>query len=160
MDSAHLVRICAEDFSIDEENHRLRGDVGSAGALVNFTGHVRESKEAGQNLVAMELEHYPGMTENSIHDVIQRAALRWPFQAATVIHRIGRLQLGEQIVFVGVASPHRQEAFDACAFIMDFLKTEAPFWKKEHFQAGACRWVDARQSDTIALAKWGVETGP
>jgi len=154
MSSDHWVRVCTEDFSIDVENSRLRGDSFGAGALVNFTGHVRDSNEPDQHLVAMELEHYPGMTENSIHDVIGRAALRWSFQAASVIHRVGRLQLGEQIVFVGVASAHRQEAFDACAYIMDFLKTEAPFWKKEHFRTGAARWVDARQSDTVALAKW------
>jgi molybdopterin synthase catalytic subunit len=106
----------------------------------------------------MELEHYPGMTERSIEDMVDQAFLRFDIRGARVIHRVGALQPGEQIVLVVVTSAHRREAFQACEFLMDYLKTQAPFWKKEHTPEGA-RWVDARVADDEALARWGLASG-
>eukprot|EP00919_Chromeraceae_sp_WS-2016_P060852 GHVR01144434.1.p1 GENE.GHVR01144434.1~~GHVR01144434.1.p1 ORF type:complete len:120 (+),score=9.01 GHVR01144434.1:203-562(+) len=108
----------------------------------------------GDDVLAMALEHYPGMTERSIDAIIDSAAQRWPLLSATVIHRVGELLPGSQIVFVGVGSMHRHAAFSACEFIMDFLKSEAPFWKKERRADGTERWVDARDSDAHALNRW------
>ena len=147
------VSVQEQDFSIDRENRSLLERSEGAGAIANFVGVVR-APECDDPLIAMQLEHYSGMTERSIHDVIRRAEKRWPLLAASVIHRTGRLEAGEQIVYVGVVSAHRQAAFDGCAFIMDFLKTEAPFWKKEYFLSGDSGWVSARDDDQEALHKW------
>lgn len=153
------VSVREDDFSVDAENSRLREraaavNADAIGAMVNFVGVVRQIPQGNESLQLMELEHYPGMTETSIRDVMGRAAQRWSLSAATVIHRVGTLAVNDQIVYVGVASAHRQTAFDACAFIMDFLKSEAPFWKKEHFESGKTAWVEARSSDVKALEKW------
>ena len=130
-----------------------RGQKGAgAGAVVCFTGLVRQENE-GRTVQCMELEHYPGMTERSIGQIVDEARQRWPILAARVVHRVGRLSPGEQVVFVGVSSPHRRDAFQACEFIMDYLKTRAPFWKKEHGPEGE-RWVEARDSDTAAAQRW------
>ncbi len=123
-----------------------------SGAVVTFTGHVRGG--AGEaEVTCLELEYYPGMTERSLLEILEDAATRWPLLAAAVVHRVGRLAPGEPIVWVGVSAAHRGEAFAACDFIMDFLKTRAPFWKKEHGPAGAS-WVAARAGDDERAARW------
>lgn len=122
------------------------------GAVVTFTGLVRDLYQ-DKTITAMTLEHYPGMTEKELTRIYEEAMARWPISKATIIHRVGRLEAGEQIVFVGCASAHREAAFEACHFIMDFLKTDAPFWKAEESEAGI-NWVDARDSDRSALKKW------
>ncbi|ELX09507.1 molybdopterin synthase catalytic subunit MoaE [Janthinobacterium sp. HH01] len=149
------VRIQAEDFDLSAELARLRADNPKVGAVVGFVGTVRDLNE-GASVAEMELEHYAGMTEQSILAIIEQARQRWPVFGALVIHRVGPLKPLEQIVLVAVTSAHRGEAFAACEFIIDYLKTEAPFWKKEQTPDGA-RWVDARVSDDVALKKWGVQ---
>ncbi len=146
------VSIQPEDFDIAELQAALLGGGAGEGAVATFTGYVRGS-HAGQALEAMELEHYPGMTEKSITDIVQRAAKRWPVMSARVVHRVGRLAPGERIVWVGVASAHREAAFAACEFIMDYLKTSAPFWKKEFTGSGA-HWVEERASDVQRRNRW------
>ena len=126
--------------------------VADCGAVVEFTGYVRGG-EGSAAVTTLELEHYPGMTERSLQLILEDAAARWPLLAATVVHRVGRLAPGEPIVWVGVGAAHRGEAFAACDFIMDFLKTRAPFWKKEHGPAGSA-WVEARSSDDERAARW------
>lgn len=145
-----LMSVQQEDFDVGTEMAALSAGRSDVGALASFVGLVRGDDE----LLAMTLEHYPGMTEKALAQIIEQAQARWPLLAVRVIHRIGRLLPGERIVFVGVASSHRGAAFDACAFIMDFLKTRAPFWKKEETPSGL-RWVDARESDDSAAARWG-----
>ena len=147
------VRIQEWDFDLTAELAKLRADNPKVGAVVGFVGTVRDLNE-GAEVAQMELEHYPGMTEQSIAAIIEQARQRWPIYGALVIHRVGPLQPLEQIVLVAVTSAHRGEAFAACEFIIDYLKTEAPFWKKEQTPEGA-RWVDARVSDETALKKWG-----
>ena len=144
-----VVRITEDDFDIAAEHQKLKSV--TAGAIVTFTGTVRDLADGG--LQAMTLEHYPGMTESEIEAIVATAQARWPLTAVSVIHRVGRLQPLDNIVFVGCASAHRGAAFDAANFIMDFLKTNAPFWKKEDGPDGA-KWVDARDSDAAALARW------
>jgi molybdopterin synthase catalytic subunit len=122
------------------------------GAVVNFVGTVRDIND-GASVAELELEHYPGMTERALADIVEQACARWPLYGALVIHRIGPMQPLDQIVLVAASAAHRGEAFAACEFIMDYLKTEAPFWKKEQTPAGA-RWVDARVTDDTARAKW------
>lgn len=139
------------DFSLEEEAKRLRAG-NSTGALVTFSGLVRDMHE-GEEVEALFLEHYPGMTEASLQTIAAAATERWPLQAISIIHRIGTLQAGEQIVFVGVASGHRAAAFSACEFLMDYLKTQAPFWKKSR-QAGKESWVEAKTSDAEAVQRW------
>lgn len=146
------VRIQTEDFDLTAEIARLRADHSKVGGVVSFVGTVRDLNE-GATVSAMELEHYPGMTEQAISDVIDRARQRWPIFGALVIHRVGPLLPKDQIVLVAVTAAHRGEAFAASEFIIDYLKTEAPFWKKEQTPDGA-RWVDARVSDDAALKKW------
>ncbi len=144
------VSIQTEDFDPGVLHRELMAGNTISGACATFIGCVR----GGDNSVlAMELEHYPGMTENSIQAIIEEARSRWDLHAIRVIHRVGKLLPGENIVYVGVASGHRGEAFLACEFIMDYLKTQAPFWKKESTPEGA-RWVDARDSDEEAAARW------
>ncbi|MGE8066296.1 molybdopterin synthase catalytic subunit MoaE [Pseudomonas sp. NPDC089569] len=132
----------------------LRANDPGVGAVVNFVGYVRDIN-AGQDVAGLFLEHYPGMTERALHRIIDDAKARWPLKAVTVVHRIGQLSISEPIVFVGVSSQHRHAAFDACAFIMDYLKTDAPFWKREDLSNGS-RWVDARDSDRSAIKRWEV----
>jgi molybdopterin synthase catalytic subunit len=150
------VRIQTEDFDLSAEVAALRAGDAGVGAVAVFVGTVRDRND-GQGVSRMELEHYPGMTERSIEAMIDEAHKRFDIRAARVIHRVGVLQPLEQIVYVGVSSGHRGEAFQACEFLMDYLKTQAPFWKKETTPEGA-RWVDARVSDDEALKRWGIET--
>jgi molybdopterin synthase catalytic subunit len=148
------VSIRHEDFDLSEEVAALRqGDAG-VGAVVSFIGTVRDRSE-GQGVSAMELEHYPGMTERAIEAMIDEAQCRFDIRGARVVHRVGPLLPAEQIVLVAVSSAHRGQAFQACEFLMDYLKTQAPFWKKETTPEGA-RWVDARVADDAALARWGL----
>ena len=144
------VVITEDDFDIAAEHDKLKA--ASVGAIVTFTGTVRDLG-GDESLAAMTLEHYPGMTEAEIEAIIEKAKQRWPLDRVTVIHRVGRLQPRENIVFVGCASAHRHAAFDAANFIMDFLKTNAPFWKKEDRESGAA-WVDSRETDYAALRRW------
>jgi len=141
------IKVQAADFDVRAELSAL--NTAQVGALVSFVGTVRTD----DGVTHMELEHYPGMTENSLAGIAQQAMQRWVISDLTVIHRVGVLRAGEQIVLVAVASAHRQNAFAACEFIMDYLKTDAPFWKKEHGPDGA-RWVDARSSDLSSLDRW------
>lgn len=127
------------------------GDV-EAGAIASFVGLVRRDKHEG-DVTAMTLEHYPGMTEAALAEIVAQARKRWSIRRVRVIHRFGRLMPNDRIVFVGVTSGHRHDAFAACEFLMDYLKTRAPFWKREETAAGA-RWVDARESDDTAAARW------
>jgi molybdopterin synthase catalytic subunit len=147
---ARRVRIQAEDFDLAHEVAALQADDHGVGAITTFTGTVR-----GGAVSEMEIEHYPGMTEAAIDAMIDAAMQRFGIRAAQVVHRIGRLRPGEQIVFVGVAATHRGMAFQACEFLIDYLKTQAPFWKKETTAEGA-RWVDAREADDAALQRWGI----
>lgn len=149
------VRIQTEDFDLTTEVASLRQADPGVGAVCTFVGTVRDRND-GQNVSTMELEHYPGMTEKAIEAMIDEAFRRFDIFGARVIHRVGLLQPLDQIVLVVVTSAHRGESFQACEFLMDYLKTQAPFWKKEQTPEGA-RWVDARVSDDAALAKWGIE---
>ena len=151
------VSIQTEDFDLSQEAARLREADPGVGAVASFVGTVRNHSE-GQGVSTMELEHYPGMTERVIEGMIDEAFNRFRIRGARVIHRVGALQPGDQIVLVVVTSAHRGEAFQACEFLMDYLKTQAPFWKKEHTPEGA-RWVDARVADDEALKRWGIAAG-
>jgi molybdopterin synthase catalytic subunit len=146
------VRVEADDFDLGREVERLRERAPGAGAVVTFTGCVRDLAETGA-VAALELEHYPGVTERSVEAVVGEAVARWPLDAVTVIHRVGRLGPTEQIVLVAVASAHRQAAFDGARFVMDYLKTRAVFWKKES-GAGGSRWIRSRDDDHAAAAAW------
>jgi len=154
------VRIQTEDFDLSAEVAALRAGDGGVGAVASFVGTVRDRNgaAAADQVRAMELEHYPGMTERSIEAMVDAAFARFDLRGATVIHRVGLLQPGEQIVLVAVSSAHRGQAFQGCEFLMDYLKTQAPFWKKETTPEGA-RWVDARVADDAALARWGLASG-
>jgi molybdopterin synthase catalytic subunit len=151
------VVIQSHDFDLGAEVAALRAGDAAVGAVATFTGTVRDRSE-GDTVSAMELEHYPGMTESAIEAMIDAALQRFDILGARVVHRVGRLQPGEQIVLVAVTSAHRGQAFQACEFLMDYLKTQAPFWKKETTPIGA-RWVDARVADDAALARWGIQAG-
>ena len=146
------VRVQTGDFDLGLEVARLREGDARVGAVVAFVGTVRDLNDGAQ-VAAMELEHYPGMTEKALDDIAAQAAARWPLFATLVIHRVGPLLPLDQIVLVAVTAAHRGDAFAACEFIMDYLKTEAPFWKKEDTPEGA-RWVDARVTDDKAKARW------
>ena len=149
------VSIQTADFDAGQEQARLRAGDGRVGAVCTFLGTVRD-RNGGDAVSSMELEHYPGMTEQAIEAMIDQAMARFDIIAARVIHRVGLLQPTEQIVWVGVSSAHRGQSFQACEFLMDYLKTQAPFWKKEQTPTGA-HWVDARESDDAALARWGIQ---
>jgi molybdopterin synthase catalytic subunit len=149
------VRIQTEDFDLSTEVAQLRAQDRRVGAVCSFVGTVRDRND-GQDVSTLELEHYPGMTEKSIEAMIDQAFERFDLYGARVIHRVGLLHPLDQIVFVAVTSAHRGESFKACEFLMDYLKTQAPFWKKEQTPEGA-RWVDARVSDDAALARWGID---
>lgn len=153
---ANRVSIQTEDFDVNAEIAALRAQDKRVGAVCTFIGTVRDRND-GSSVSAMELEHYPGMTEKAIEAMIDEAFKRFDIYAARVIHRVGPLQPLDQIVLVVVTSAHRGESFQACEFLMDYLKTQAPFWKKEQTPEGA-RWVDARVSDDKALAKWGISS--
>lgn len=150
------VSIQTDDFDLSTEVTRLREGHKGVGAVCSFVGTVRDRND-GQSVSAMELEHYPGMTEKAIEAMIDEAFRRFDILGARVIHRVGPLQPLDQIVLVAVTSAHRGQSFQACEFLMDYLKTQAPFWKKEQTPEGA-RWVDARVSDDAALARWGIST--
>lgn len=150
--TSFTVRVQHERFDCGSEIARLSGNP-ACGAVVSFSGLVRDYGDR-QDIAALELEHYPGMTEKSLHAIVEQARSRWQLQAATIIHRVGRLALGEAIVLVVTASSHRKDAFAAAEFLMDFLKTEAPFWKKEIQQDGSSEWVEAKASDRNAAGRW------
>lgn len=152
MDATSKVRVQEADFDIGAEIAAMRRDNPKIGAIASFVGVVRDIND-GDAVSTMTLEHYPGMTEKSIGAIIDQARGRWEVLDVQVIHRVGMLKPTDQIVLVIVASGHRGDAFDACEFIMDYLKTQAPFWKKEVTPKGA-RWVDARSSDDSALERW------
>ena len=157
MTAAARVRIQTEDFDLSAEVAALRADDPGVGAVASFVGTVRDRNGGGLGEVsAMELEHYPGMTERSIEGMIDDAMRRFDIRGARVVHRVGPLLPRDQIVLVVVTSAHRGQAFQACEFLMDYLKTQAPFWKKESTAEGA-RWVDARVTDDAALARWGIQ---
>ncbi len=149
------VSVQEADFDVGAETAALSAGRLDVGAVATFVGLVRADKlsGAGSEVSAMTLEHYPGMTEKSLEAIIAEAGGRWQLQGVRVIHRFGRLLPGDRIVFVGVASAHRGDAFAACEFIMDYLKTRAPFWKKEDTPEGG-HWVDAREADDSAAARW------
>lgn len=152
-----VVRIQSEAFDVGHELRCLRQSSDGqwdtrVGAVASFVGTVRDMNE-GDAVRTLTLEHYPGMTESSIQDIVQQAHQRWPLFNARVIHRIGTLAPSDEIVWVGVTSAHREAALEACAFIMDFLKSNAPFWKKEGIPQGD-RWVEAREKDAQALKRW------
>ncbi len=146
------VRVQREDFDLGAELAALRAGRSDLGALVSFTGLVRD----GGGLRAMELEHYPGMTEKALGAIEAEARRRWPLAACLIVHRYGRLAPGEQIMMVATASAHRQAAFAAAEFLMDYLKSRAPFWKKETGAAGTI-WVAAREEDKAALDRWDAD---
>lgn len=154
------VRVQREDFDPGAEIAALTAGNSNVGGLALFVGLVREMAD-NRRLSAMTLEHYPGMTERMLERIEAEAQARWPLEASLIIHRYGRLEPGERIVLVAAASPHRDAAFEACRFLIDWLKTRAPFWKVEEDAAGEARWVEARDSDEAAAAKWaGDETAP
>ena len=153
------VSVQEADFDVGAETEALAAGRPEVGAVASFVGYVRADKLAGESaedqaVSAMTLEHYPGMTEKSLEAIVAEAESRWSLLGVRVIHRFGRLVPGDRIVFVGVAGSHRGEAFAACEFIMDYLKTRAPFWKKEDTPEGG-RWGDAREADDAAAEKWG-----
>ena len=146
------VRVQEADFDVGAELTALRAGDARVGALASFVGLVRDIND-GAGVAEMTLEHYPGMTEKALEAIVEEAKGRWDIYAALVIHRVGPLRPCDQIVLVAVTSAHRGEAFAACEFIMDYLKTRAPFWKRETTPAGA-RWVDAREADGAAAVRW------
>lgn len=152
------VRICTQDFDLSREVAALRAGDGATGAVVAFVGTVRDREPSGEAplITALELEHYPGMTERAIGSMIDEASGRFDLRGVRVVHRVGVLAPQDQIVLVAVSSAHRGQAFQACEFLMDYLKTQAPFWKKEA-TAGGAQWVDARVSDDHALQRWGIK---
>jgi molybdopterin synthase catalytic subunit len=160
MSALPRVRVQAQDFDAGREIAALReGDAG-IGAVACFIGTVRDrSADSADRTTAMELEHYPGMTERAIEAMIDEAMRRFELRGARVIHRVGALVPGDQIVLVIVTASHRARAFEGCEFLMDYLKTQAPFWKKEQRSDGTAQWVDARVADDAALARWGLAAG-
>jgi len=149
------VRVQIEDFDVATELKAFRGNKADIGAVVNFIGLVRDIND-GDDIQTLTLEHYPGMTENALEKITAEAQSRWQIDDSLIIHRVGTLQPQDQIVLVAVTSAHRGEAFKACEFMMDFLKTQAPFWKKEATSQGE-RWVEAKSSDDDAQARWETE---
>ncbi len=140
-----------QDFDLNTEVSLARGDDSNIGAVVSFVGTVRDLE--GEPIQKMTLEHYPGMTEKSLESIANQAQDRWPLGKVTIIHRVGDLQINDQIVLVVTTSQHRQAAFESCEFIMDFLKTQAPFWKKEHTE-NQSKWVEAKASDNKQKDRW------
>lgn len=146
-----MIRVETQDFDIGAEVKAMTTGRTDIGAIVTFSGLVRDMNDGA--VASMELEHYPGMTEKELARIEEEAHRRWPLQASLIVHRVGRLLPGDNIVLVIAASAHRQAAFEAASFLMDYLKTRAPFWKKED-RNGEARWVDARESDGKAMKKW------
>jgi len=147
-----MVRIQEADFDAGRELETLTGDRSDVGAVASFIGLVRDLND-GHAVRTLTLEHYPGMTQKALEDICRQAQARWDILDTLVIHRVGTLAPGDRIVLVGVSGAHRGEAFEACEFIMDYLKTRAPFWKKESTPQGD-RWVEARESDDAAAQRW------
>ncbi len=149
------IRIDVTDGALDvlAEQAELLGRDGATGAMVTFIGLMRDVND-GDSVAAMRLEHYPGMTEKALNEIAGQAGARWDLQAIRIVHRVGELRPTEPIVFVAVSSAHRGAAFEACEFLMDYLKTRAPFWKQETLQDGRHRWVEARDKDTAAAERW------
>ena len=147
-----VVRVQTEDFDVGAEVNAMRLSESNIGAVVSFVGQVRDFND-GDHVGLMTLEHYPGMTEKSLAGIIEQAQARWSVLDALIIHRVGELKPLDQIVLVLVASVHRKDAFSACEFMMDYLKTEAPFWKKEQTPTGE-RWVEAKDSDNQSKSRW------
>jgi molybdopterin synthase catalytic subunit len=147
-----MIRVQTEDFDVGAEIAALTEGNHAVGGLAVFVGLVRD-RVGGEALGAMTLEHYPGMTEKALSRIEEEAKVRWPLEACLVIHRVGRLEPGERIVLVAAASAHRQAAFEACQFLIDWLKTKAPFWKQEETEGGP-KWVEARGSDDQAAKRW------
>ena len=148
-----MIRVQKEDFDVGAEIARLIDGNSGIGGVVSFVGLVREVA-GGEAIGAMTLEHYSGMTERELARIEAEAQARWPLEASLIIHRYGRLEPGDRIVLVAAASSHRQAAFDACQFLIDWLKTKAPFWKREEV-GGQERWVEAKVDDDAATARWG-----
>ncbi len=146
------VRVQAQDFDVGAEINAMRLSNPRIGAVVSFVGQVRDFNDV-DGISSMRLEHYPGMTEKSLESIIERARAKWSIVDALIVHRVGDLKPLDQIVLVLIASAHRQDAFSACEFVMDYLKTEAPFWKKESTSSGE-RWVEAKSSDDDARQRW------
>jgi molybdopterin synthase catalytic subunit len=146
-----MIKVQLNDFIVADEYQSLAND-NQDGAVVTFVGKVRDFNE-GIDVQGLSLEHYPGMTEKVLNDIEAKAREHWPLNKVSIIHRFGDLKLGEQIVFIGVTSPHRKAAFAACEFLIDFLKTKAPFWKKE-LTSGGSIWLDAKNSDDDASQQW------
>lgn len=151
------VRVQPEDFDVGAELAALTDGDHAVGGLCSFVGLVRDMA-GDEQISAMTLEHYPGMTEKALAEIEAEAQDRWPLQASLIIHRYGRLEPGDRIVLVAAASAHREAAFEACHFLIDWLKTQAPFWKLEDTPDGG-KWVDARDSDDAAAARWGAAPG-
>lgn len=150
------VRVQVADFDVGAEYQQLVQDNPADGAVVFFVGLVRDLNQ-GDSVSGLFLEHYPGMTEAALQQIETEARQRWPLGRVSIVHRVGQLEVNDQIVFVGVSSRHREAAFEACQFIMDFLKSRAPFWKKETFrqdQSQQDRWIDAASKDLEALKRW------
>ncbi|POB00230.1 molybdopterin synthase catalytic subunit MoaE [Chromobacterium sinusclupearum] len=152
------IRVQGEDFDVGAEVRRWSANP-ACGAVVSFSGLVRDHGDR-QDVVALELEHYPGMTEKALADIVREARQRWSLKGVTLIHRVGRLTLGDNIVLVVTASSHRRDAFEAASFLMDYLKRQAPFWKCEVLADGSRHWVDAKTSDETAAARWDQAAGP
>lgn len=146
------LRVQIEDFDVAEEMERLRSGNTGIGAVVTFVGYVRDLND-GTEITELYLEHYPAMTTKALEEIVAEARRRWRIEACRVVHRVGRLLPSDQIVLVAVASAHRGDAFAACEFLMDYLKTRAPFWKKERTAKGE-RWVESRESDRVAAERW------
>lgn len=152
-----MISVQAKDFSVAEVYDSLRQEAADPGAIVTFTGLVREIYEQGDDstnpVTSLFLEHYPGMTEKCLEDIAEQARERWPLQALRIIHRVGELKPSDQIVLVATASAHRHAAFEAAQYMMDYLKSNAPFWKKQQREQGG-EWVESRSSDSDAIARW------
>jgi molybdopterin synthase catalytic subunit len=148
-----MIRVQREDFDPGTELAALSAGNTAIGGIASFIGLVRDLRPEGR-VSSMTLEHYPGMTEKRLAEIEAQARSRWPIEACLIIHRYGRLEPGDRIVMVATASAHRQAALEACAFLIDWLKTKAPFWKREEFASGAQRWVAARAEDDEAAARW------
>lgn len=153
-----MIRVQAEDFDVGVELKKLTEGKPGIGGLCSFVGLVRDMAD-DQSISAMTLEHYPGMTEKALSDIEAQACERWSLDSTLIIHRYGRLEPGEQIVLVAAASSHREASFEACHFLIDWLKTKAPFWKLEDTPDGG-KWVDARDSDDLAAARWNPSDEP
>lgn len=148
-----MIRVQTEDFDVGLEIKQLRHAQSKIGAVVSFVGQVRDINE-GDDITSLTLEHYPGMTEKALEAIADQAKTRWDVAEVLIIHRVGQLSPSDQIVLVAVSSAHRGEAFKACEFVMDYLKTEVPFWKKEAMTSGETRWVEAKHTDEDAKYRW------